>query len=412
MSQSSSSVSLSRTFASLRHRNYRLWFLGQLVSLVGTWMQNTAQAYLIYELTHSPTYLGLVGFLSGVPSWLFTLYGGVIADRVPRRTLLLITQTSAMLLAFVLAGLVASGLVQPWMILILSFLLGTVNAFEGPVRISFVRELVDDRADMPNAIALNATMFNTAAFVGPAVGGLVYAAVGPAWCFTLNGVSFIAVLIALALMRILTLPPQPKQTSALKELKEGLAYTVREPTIRYLIVGMGVISMCGFGLFALMPAWAKDVLGGDATTNGLLNSARGFGALLGALMVASFGHLKLRGKMWAAGSFALPVCAVLFALMQWLPLSLLMLVGMGWSLMMMANINNAMIQLQVPDHLRGRVMSIYSLVFQGFMPIGSLIAGAVADQWSEPLTVIAASVLLFAFAAYTWLRRPDLRTMA
>ena len=166
MAQSTAAISLSRTFASLRHPNYRLWFIGQLVSLVGTWMQNTAQGYLIYELTGSALYLGLVSFAAGVPTWLFTLYGGVIADRIPRRSLLLVTQTSAMLLAFVIAALVLTGAIQPWMILILAFLLGTVNAFEGPVRISFVRELVPDREDMPNAIALNATLFNAAATVG------------------------------------------------------------------------------------------------------------------------------------------------------------------------------------------------------------------------------------------------------
>jgi MFS family permease len=411
MPGSESAVSITRTFASLRHRNYRLWFYGQMFSLVGTWMQNTAQAYLIYELTGSPAFLGLAAFLGGLPTWLFTLYGGIIADRFSRRSLLLVTQTSAMLLAFILAFLVATGLVQPWMILIMAFLLGTVNAFEGPVRISFVRELVDDKADMTNAIALNATMFNTAAFVGPAIGGLIYAAVGPAWCFSINGVSFIAVLIALTWMRLAPLPPQPQRASAVTQLKEGLKYAAEHPTIRYLILAMGVMSMCGFGLFALMPAWAKEILNGDAGTNGLLNSARGLGSLLGALMVASFSYMKMRGKMWTTGSFVLPVCGFLFAISTSTPLALIMLMGMGWSLMMIANINNAIIQMEVPDHLRGRVMSIYTLVFQGFMPIGSLIAGAAASQFSEPITVFAGAGLLLIFAVVTWLVRPDLRRM-
>ena len=261
MAQSTAAISISRTFASLRHPNYRLWFIGQLLSLVGTWMQNTAQGYLIYELTGSALYLGLVSFAAGVPTWLFTLYGGVIADRIPRRRLLLITQTSAMLLAFILAVLVLTDIVQPWMILILAFLLGTVNAFEAPVRISFVRELVSDREDMPNAIALNATLFDAAATVGPAVGGLTYAAVGPGLCFILNGISFSAVLVALALTRITLAPAPIRRVSAISQTREGFAYVLSQPVILYLMIGSAFLSICGFGIFALMPAWAKDVMG-------------------------------------------------------------------------------------------------------------------------------------------------------
>jgi predicted MFS family arabinose efflux permease len=411
MAQSTTAISISRTFASLRHPNYRLWFIGQLLSLVGTWMQNTAQGYLIYELTGSALYLGLVSFAAGVPTWLFTLFGGVIADRIPRRNLLLVTQTSAMLLAFILAVLVLTGTVRPWMILILAFLLGTVNAFEAPVRISFVRELVSDREDMPNAIALNATLFNAAATVGPAVGGLVYAAVGPGLCFTINGISFIAVLIALGLMRIAAMPAPLRRLSAVSQLKEGFTYVMSEPAILYLMVGSAILSICGFGLFALMPAWAKGVLGGDATTNGLLNSARGLGSMIGALLIATLSHLKRRGKMWSIGSYALPLFTLLFAIMRLLPLSLLMLLGFGLNLMMIANINNALIQMEVPDELRGRVMSIYTLVFQGGFPIGSLLAGAAAAQIGEPATVGISATLLFVFAIFTTFRRPEIRRM-
>ena len=411
MAQSTPSISISRTFASLRHPNYRLWFLGQLVSLVGTWMQNTAQGYLIYELTGSSLYLGLVSFAAGVPTWLFTLYGGVIADRIPRRKLLMITQTSAMLLAFIIAALVLTGIVQPWMILILAFFLGTVNAFEAPVRISFVRELVAEREDMPNAIALNATLFNAAATIGPAVGGLIYAAVGPGLCFTINGISFIAVLIALALMRIAAIPASPQHVSAVSQLKEAFKYVRSEPAILYLVIGTSFLSICGFGLFALMPAWAKDVLGGDATTNGLLNSARGLGSMIGALLIATLSHLKRRGKMWAIGSYAMPLFILLFSVTRLLPLSLLFLLGFGMSLMMIANINNALIQMKVPDELRGRVMSIYTLVFQGGFPIGSLLAGAAATQFGEPAAIGMSAVLLLGFAVFTTFRRPEISRM-
>ena len=411
MAQSIAAVSISRTFASLRHPNYRLWFIGQLFSLVGTWMQNTAQGYLIYELTGSALYLGLVSFAAGVPTWLFTLYGGVIADRIPRRNLLLITQTSAMVLAFILAALVLTGIVQPWMILILAFFLGTVNAFEAPVRISFVRELVADREDMPNAIALNATLFNAAATLGPAVGGLTYAAVGPGLCFILNGISFSAVLTALALMRIAVLPAPTQRVSAVLQLKEGFAYVRSQPAILYLMIGSAFLSICGFSLFALMPAWAKDVLGGDATTNGLLNSARGLGSMVGALLIATLSYLKRRGRMWALGSYAMPLFTLLFALMRELPLSLLMLFGFGLNLMMIANINNALIQMEVPDELRGRVMSIYTLVFQGGFPIGSLLAGAAAAQIGEPTTIAISAVLLLGFALFTSRYRPEIGRM-
>lgn len=411
MAQSTNGLSVSRTFASLRHPNYRLWFYGQLVSLVGTWMQNTAQGYLVYELTGSPAYLGYVSFAAGVPTWLFTLYGGLIADRISRRTLMMITQTSALLLAFVLAFLIFTGIVQPWMIIIMAFLLGTVNAFEAPTRISFVAELVADRTDMPNAIALNSTMFNAAAVVGPAIGGLTYALVGPGWCFTLNGLSFIAVIIALALMKLKPIPQPPQRASAVAQLKEGFSYARKDPIVRYLLAGTAIISICGFGLFTLLPAWAHEILKGDATTNGLLNSARGLGAMTGALLVATLAYLRIRGRIWTIGSFSMPLFAVLFALMQWLPFSLLTLMGFGLGLMIMANINNAIIQMEVPDNLRGRVMGIYSLVFMGGMPIGSLIAGIVAARIGEPITVIGASVLMAAFAVFTWLRNPTLRRM-
>ena len=374
-------------------------------------MQNTAQGYLIYELTGSALYLGLVSFAAGVPVWLFTLYGGVIADRISRRSLLLVTQTCAMLLAFVIAILVLTGTIQPWMILILAFLLGTVNAFEGPVRISFVRELVAEREDMPNAIALNATLFNAAATVGPAIGGLVYAAVGPGLCFIVNGISFTAVITALGLMRIAAVPAPARRISAVSQLKEGFAYVRKEPAILYLMVATAFISICGFGLFALMPAWAKDVLGGDATTNGWLNSARGLGSMLGALLIATLSHLKNRGKMWTIGSYAMPLFALFFAGMRLLPLSLLMLLGFGLNLMMITNINNALIQMEVPDELRGRVMSIYTLVFQGGFPIGSLLAGAAATQFGEPAAVSIAAVLLIGFAVFTTFRRPEIRRM-
>src|ERR687894_416285 len=233
-----------RTFAALRHPNYRLWFLGQLVSLVGTWMQITAQSFLIFELTRSTAYLGYVGFANGLPAWLFMLYGGVVADRVARRTLLVITQSTMLVLAAILAALTLAQLVQPWHIVLLALALGTANAFDAPAAQAFVFELVD-REDVTNAIALNATLFNLATVVGPTVAGLTYAAFGAAWCFGLNGVSFLGVITALLLMRLPARTIAPRTRSALADLKEGLRYTISHPLLRYLIAVPAVTALFG-----------------------------------------------------------------------------------------------------------------------------------------------------------------------
>jgi len=402
------SLRLQETFAALKHPNYRLWFFGQMVSLMGTWMQSTAQGYLIYQLTGSPTYLGLVGFFGGLPSWLFTLFGGVVADRLPRRTLLIITQTVMLILAFILAGLTFTDLVQPWHIIVLAFLLGVANAFDAPARVSFVVELVN-REDMTNAIAMNSTMFNIATVVGPSIAGLTYAGFGPAWCFTLNGISFLAVIGALVMMRLAPLPKSTRQGNALNELTEGVRYVFANRLILSLIASVGFISIFGMGMLTLIPAWARDVLHGDVTTNGLLISARGFGALVSALMLASLGKRKIRGKLWSIGSFVMPVLLLAFAWVRWLPLSLVMLLGIGWSSMMLINNSNAMLQSHVSDQLRGRVMSVYTLIFFGSMTLGSLIAGTVAEQLGEPLTVMLSSSILLVLAVVAWIFLPGIR---
>jgi MFS family permease len=396
------------TFAALKHYNYRLWFAGQIVSLVGTWMQSTAQGYLIYQLTHSPAYLGLVGFVGGAPTLLFTLFGGVIADRLPRRRLLVITQTAMMILAFILAALVFTGVVLPWHIIILAFLLGIANAFDAPARTSFVLELVD-RETMTNAIALNSTMFNIATVVGPSVAGLTYAAIGPAWCFTLNGLSFIAVIIALLLMRIKLEAKPARHAAALAELGEGIRYVFRNPMILSLIGSVGIVSIFGIGMMNLLPAWAVDVLLGDVTTNGWLVSARGFGSLISALMLAYWGSRKLRGRLWTYGAFIMPVTLFIFAWIRWLPLSLVTLLGVGWGFMMILNNSQAIVQSLVPDALRGRVMGVYTLIFFGSMPIGSLLAGSLAEWIGEPLTVMVGAIMLLLFAVAAWVFLPNIR---
>jgi MFS family permease len=402
--------SVQQTFAALKYRNYRLWFSGQLVSLFGTWMQTTAQGYLVFQLTQSPVYLGYVGFAAGVPAWLFTLYGGVIADRMSRRTLMLITQTAMMILAFVLAGLVFAGLVQPWQIVTLAFLLGVANAFDGPARLAFVVELVE-REDLTNAIALNSSMFNLATATGPAMAGLTYALIGPGWCFMVNGLSFLAVIWALLRMKLPPPKPAAKRASTWADLGEGVRYMLREPAVRTLIGLVGVTSMFGISFATLFPAWAVDVLGGDATTNGLLQSARGLGALISALMLASLGRSRFKGKLLTLGTFAFPLLLLLFTFMRSLPLSLLVLVGTGMAVILIMNIANALVQGLVPDALRGRVMSVYSMTFFGCMPIGALWVGAVAEYASAPAAMIIGALISLAFAALLFVFAPWVRAL-
>jgi MFS family permease len=405
-----SQFSLRDTFVSLKYPNYRLWFIGQLVSLVGTWTQTTAQGYLIYQLTKSPAYLGYASFANGLPSWFFTLYAGAIADRVPRRTLMVITQSSMLVLAFVLAILAFTNTVQWWHILILTFLLGISNAFDAPARQAFVLEMVE-REDITNAIALNSTMFNSAVVLGPAFGGLIYAWVGPGWCFTINGISFIAVIIALLLMRLKPFVPIRSYGSTWSEVKEGLKFVVNHPALRMLISNLFITTTFGLGIATLIPAWAVVVLGGDASTNGFLLAARGFGSLIGALTIAALGRIRFRGKVWTVNSLIMPIMMVVFAYMHWLIPSLLAMAAMGFSFMMIVNLSNAMVQTRIPDEMRGRVMGIYTFFFFGAIPLGSLIAGWAADIIGEPLTVIISAVILLVFALWVIWRQPALRAM-
>lgn len=398
---------ISRTFVALKFPNFRLWFVGQLFSLAGTWMQSTAQGYLIFALTQSNAYLGYVGFANGLPSWLFTLYGGLIADRIPRRLLMAITQTGMMVLAVILSVLTFTGMVQPWHIISLAFLLGIFNAFETPARQAFVSDLVD-RETLTNAIAINAMMFNAAMVFGPAIGGLVYAWAGPGWCFAINGISFFFVIGALLLMKFGPIKPAPRQR-ALDDIRTGLRFVMHDKYVLLLIVGIGFLSMFGFGVIPLIPAFAVDVLGGDVRTNGLLLSARGIGALIAAVATAALAFRGIRGKLWVMGSFLLPVALALLGSTRSVPLALAWMALTGLSFIGVANNSNALVQSHIPDDLRGRVMSIYSLVFLGGTPIGSLWAGTLADHFGTPAAFLINAGILFLFAVYMWFKHPQVR---
>ena len=392
-----------KTFAALKHKNYRLWFWGQMISLFGTWMQTTAQGFLIYQVTHSSAYLGYVGFAYGVPSWFFMLYGGVVADRVSRRRLL-------MILAFVLAALVFTETVQAWHILVLAFGLGLANAFDAPARQAFVSELVD-REDLTNAVALNATMFNTALVVGPAIAGIIYAAFGPGWCFAVNGISFIAVIIALASMHLLPPSETSQHSSTLSALKEGINYVRHQPMILALIGLVATTSLFGMSLGTLLPAWSVKILHGNAATNGLLFSARGVGSLFGALTIATFGGSHVRGKFITIGSLCFPVFIALFALTYWLPLSLLFMIFIGIAMIFVVNFSNATIQTIVPDSLRGRVMGVYTTIFMGAMPLGALFLGTAAEYAGEAKAAFVSAGVAFFIAGLVWFLIPKVRSV-
>lgn len=389
---------LAGAFPALRHRNYRLWFVGQLVSFLGTWMQGTAQGYLVFELTHSPAWLGYVAFAAGIPAWLFMLLGGVAADRFPRRILLCLTQLWLMALSAALAILTFSGWVRPGHILLLAALQGVGTAFDAPARHSFLLELVD-RPAVANAVALNSAMFNTATALGPAVGGQLYAALGPGVCFSINAVSFLGVLIALSRMHLPPFVAPARRANPWRELVQGLAYVRDHTVIRTLMLLIGATTLFGFAFVTLIPAWATNILHGDATTNGWLLSARGGGSLAGALLLAFYSERLPRGRTLWLGALAFPVLLALFGLMRSTALSLLALFGIGAAVIAVFNLANAIIQLESADELRGRVMSIYSLVFFGSMPLGSLWAGALADEWSEPAAVMAGAVITLAVVA-------------
>jgi MFS family permease len=401
-------LQISQTFSALRHRNFRLWFSGQMVSLIGTWMQATAQGYLLFELTESPMMLGIAGFASGIPIWLFSLYSGLLSDRFSRKKVILFAQTSMMVLGFILAVLTFTDTVQPWHIIVLAFLLGTANAFDAPARQSFVVDMVP-KEELTNAIALNSSVFNLGTIVGPSAAGLIYAWLGPAWCFTINGISFLGVIGALLLMNV---PPRlvtAQRKSPFTDLQEGLRFAAGHVEIRFLLINLAAVAIFSFSLMTLMPDWANTVLGGDVTTNGLLLSARGAGSLAAALMIANLGSRVVRGKIWTAGSLVMPFAIFLLGSFKVLPISMVTLVILGWSLMSVVNITNALIQTHVPDHLRGRVMSIYILVFQGSYPLGALLVGWLAGMFGSPFTIILCGVIILFVIVTINLMHPAIR---
>lgn len=401
---------IGRTFSALRHPNYRLFFSGQLISLVGTWMQNVAQGWLVYQLTGSPFYLGLVGFVASVPVLFLSLGAGVIIDRVPRRTVLIVTQTTAMTLALVLSVLVFTNVVQPWHILVLSFLLGVSQAFDGTARQTFVKDMVG-KEDMMNAIALNSALFNLSRIVGPALAGITLAAVGPAWCFLLNGLSFLAVIFGIWRMELPKFVPPARAVSMAADIKEGLRFIRHNEIIRTLVLLISVSAIFGFAYNTLLPAYAQDVLHVDAQGLGLLSTASGLGALAGALLVA-FGVPVRKGIILMVGSLVFPLMLILLAYNATFGGSLLLLVVASFGAMMQNTTANTLVQTNVPDHLRGRVMSVYMLTYFGFSPLGALQSGLIAEHFGVPAGIASGAVIALVFGMFILWRVPRVRGLA
>lgn len=404
---------VNRQFSSLLVRNYRIYFFGQMVSLIGTWMQTTAQAWLVLEISDSSAALGTVTALQFLPITIFTLFGGVFADRLPKRKMLIITQSLALVQAAVLGVLVVTGTVQLWHIYLLALMLGTINAFDGPVRQAFVVELVG-REQLVNAVALNSSIFNVARIIGPAVAGAAILTVGISAAFFLNAISYIGVLGAYAMMRPADFRAQAMKKvtgNVLSQLAEGVRYSWRTPSVLFLFILLGFIGTFGYNFSIVVPLVAKFVLHGGAGQFSVLTSAMGAGSLVAALLLAATGRASQRLLLIA--TFLFIVIFALIAASPWFIVTAGLFVGLGVVSIFFSTTINTTLQLNVPDELRGRVMSIFFLLFAGTTPIGGLLTGYFGEHIGVPETLAIEAVIcaigLGVAMAYRFLHSADFR---
>jgi len=398
------------TLRALRHRNFQLFFGGQLISLVGTWMQSVAQAWLVYRLTGSSLLLGVVGFASQIPIFLLSPVGGTVADRYNRHRVVIATQTSSMILAAILALLTLARWLTVWELITLASLLGVVNAFDIPARQSFLVEMVG-REDLMNAIALNSSMFNGARVVGPAIAGILVASIGEGWCFFANAVSFIAVIAGLLMMKIAPRKKEP-HSSMVEHIVEGFQFAQRTTPVRNLLYLVGLISLAGVPYTVLMPIFADRILHGGAWGLGILMGATGVGAVLGALTLASRTGVRGLGRIAAFSAAGFGASLVIFAFSRNFIFSLVILVPTGFTLMTQMACANTLIQAMVPDRLRGRMMALYSMMFMGMAPMGALFGGIVADGIGAPWAVAIGGMACVGAAGMFYLKLPAVRMEA
>ena len=397
-------------FRALRHRNYRLFFSGQGVSMIGTWMTRIATSWLVYKLTGSALLLGVVGFAGQIPSFLLAPVAGVFVDRWNRHRLLVITQVLAMIQSFGLAVLALTGYIKIWHVIALSVFQGVINAFDMPVRQSFVVQMVDDRADLSNAIALNSTLVNGARLLGPSIGGVVIAAVGEGWCFMIDAVSYIAVIASLVAMKITPLVVEKKaRTGALEQFREGFRYVAGFMPIRSILLLLAFVSLVGMPYTVLMPVFANEILHGGPNTLGLLMASTGVGAVTGAMILAARKSVLGLGR-WIPFSAALFGAGLIaFSFSRAIPLSVLLLVITGLGFMVNMAVSNTLIQTMVDEDKRGRVMSFYTMAFMGTSPFGSLLAGSLADKIGAPHTLLFGGIGCIAGATIFYISLPRLR---
>jgi len=399
------------TFVAMRHRNYQLYFGGQLISNIGTWMQIIAQAWVVYQIAHSELALGLVAFASAIPTLIISPWGGVVVDRVSRRNLLIMTQSSAMLLAFILAVLTFNNVVQEWHVIALAALLGVVNAIDAPARQAIIPELVG-KDDLPNAIALNSMMFNSARVIGPAIAGLMLAAIGAAWCFTLNGISFLAVIVGLWLMDLPAHLNMQHTTSPWSQMVGGMQYTANNREIFALIMLSLVFSIFGISYSTVLPAFVEKNLHQGAAVYGWLNAATGLGAVCGAFLLANhrISHGR-RGKLLVVTNIAFPLILIAFAFATLYPLSLALAFGLGAGFMVQFTIINTLLQTRVEDAFRGRVMGLYTLTFFGFAPFGNLLIGYLGEKFGLGIAMTLFAVFSLILSRLVLLKTPAIQKL-
>jgi MFS family permease len=388
------------TFRALRHRNYRLFFWGQLVSLIGTWMQQTAMNWFVYDITNSKLLLGLVSAVGSAPMVLSSLWGGALADLYPKRSILVATQSAQMLCAFLLAAGVWLGFATPAFIMIVAAFNGTAMGFDMPARQAFTVEMTS-REDLLNAISLNSSIVNGARVVGPSVAGLMIGAVGVPMCFFLNGLSFVAVIAGLLMMRLAPFQRPAHAVSAGEHAWKGVVYSIRHQRVRTILLLFLAVGVFGWSYAVLMPAFARDVLGRGANGYGVLMSASGTGALVGALIVATYGHLFTPRKLALGGVWLFSAGMLALSFTKSFPLALLFLFAAGFGMLLFFSTSNTVLQTIVPDEMRGRVMGVWSLVFGAMIPLGSLEAGAVAHWLGTPFALAFGAIICAVSALVT-----------
>ena len=377
------------TFRAFGSRNYRLFFIGQCTSLIGTWMQKTAVSWVVYSLSHSKFMLGVSLFSSMLPSFLFSFVGGAVADRYDRYRVMLLTQFFSLLQALALALLVVSGHYTVWSILSLSVVLGIINAFDVPARQSLVFEMVDNKSDLPNALALNSSMVNLSRLIGPAIAGFVIESWGEATCFGLNALSFIAVIASLLMMRLPAYVPKTRKQNVLTEIKEGLAYVRRTPSISFILLMLGLMSLLVLPYNTLIPVYARDIFHGTAATFGVIDSAIGLGAFSGAIFLASLKPGSNLRRILAINAFVFGTGLMLFSHTSIYALALVFAMIGAFGMMSQITITNTLIQTTALPSMRGRVISLYAMAFFGMQPLGGLIVGSVSQKFGVENTLMA-----------------------